>query len=79
MADPALCERIVEALKWIGGPVTARNPAELREKLGISWSNTQFKRALGSLIDRGVVLRSRPNPEGPGDSYQPVTIRLRTS
>lgn len=78
MADPAVCNEVLTSLRHLGGPVTARNIEEFRDKLDLTqYSKTEVKRAMGSLIDRGLVIRSRPRPEGITASAAPITIRLK--
>lgn len=88
MADPVLCERIVGSMTLIGGPVRVDRLIDLKGALGLDmletenahyWvSNTQFKKAVGSLIDRDVLGQTRRPGYSMVDDAS-VTVWLRTS
>lgn len=80
MADPVLCDEILVTLEERGA-VTVDRPGEFKEKAGINpaWSKNQVKKALGSLIDRKLVVRHRPPQQSCSDPGQPITFRPRVA
>ena len=80
MADSILCDEIIVKLEERGF-VRVDRPCDFKSELGINseWSNTQIKRALGSLISRGKVLRHRAELQSCSDNGQPVTYRFAHS
>lgn len=77
MADSILCEEILVRLEE-RGYVRVERLGDFKSELGINpeWSNTQIKRALGSLISNGKVLRHRAGLQSCCDNGQPVTYRF---
>lgn len=72
MADSLICDEILVALER--GSVTVQTHGELRHVCKIHGSSKDVKRALGSLINRGEVIRHRPIPQGCSDQLQPITF-----
>ena len=77
MADAVLCDEILVVLEE-RGPIKVDSGSEFKAQAGINphWSNTAVKRALGSLISSGKVLRVRAQLQGCSDTGQPITYRL---
>ena len=75
MADSLICDQI-EARLLDHGPITVMTHGEFRTKAAISGSSKSVKRALGSMIKRGKVIRHRDSPEGCTPEPQPITFKL---
>lgn len=75
MADQVVCDDILSQLRE-HGPITVASESEFSEVAGVNvaWSKSEVKQALGSLIDRRMVRRHRPRPEGATDPGQPITF-----
>lgn len=74
MADPMICDEIFAALEL--QEVVVDTHGEFRHKADIHGSSKAVKRALGSMIEHGLVTRHRPEPNGCSDVYRPITFRL---
>lgn len=74
MADQLIEDEIHCAL--LEGPVRVPTHGQFRYKAGIGGSSMAVKRALGSMISRGLVLRHRPLPQSCTSGEEPITIRL---
>lgn len=74
MADALICDEIQAALE--NGPIRVKTHNEFRYEAQIHGSADAVKRALGSLIKRGVVKRHRPAPEGCSNQKPPITFEL---
>ncbi len=75
MCDQVVKQLIVERVRELGrvtSPSASYN--DLRQKLGISSSNTVFKRALGSAIGDELVRYHKPSPEGNCDDSRPISL-----
>lgn len=72
MADTLICDEILTALEE--GSATVPTHGAFRTQMGIGGSSKAVKRALGSLIRRGLVVRHRPEPHGCSDDGQPITF-----
>lgn len=75
MSDPLIKDEIFTVLEK--GPITVATYGEFRYAAGVHGSSSEVKRALGSLIRDGVVLRERPAPAGCTAPEQPITFSLR--
>lgn len=77
MADPMICDEIFAALEQ--QEIVVDTHGAFRHKAGIHGSSKAVKRALGSMIKAGKVVRQRPEPEGCSGGYRPITFRLNHS
>ncbi len=77
MADSMICDEIEMALE--DGPIEVPTHGAFRRVAKIHGSSVAVKRALGSLIRRGVVIRHRPKMEGCTEQEPPITFSLSNS
>jgi len=73
MADTVICDEI-EAALLESGPIEVESHGAFRHTAKIHGSADAVKRALGSLIKRGIVIRHRPAPEGCSNQLAPITF-----
>lgn len=77
MADSVIEDEICVVLREKDrGSVTVPTHGMFRYETGVHGSSKEVKRALGSLIKRGVVVRSREPMQGCTDMERPISFRL---
>ena len=72
-------EQIVESITQRISEESKRQYAsdgEFVSSLGLGVPHIRLKRVLGRLVNKGRVIRSRPQSEHPGDSDRPITYWL---
>jgi hypothetical protein len=87
VADPVLCELIIGSMNLIGGPIKVGKIIDLKGVLELDViegaqtrakvSNTQFKKAVGSLVDRKVIGRIRTTSDHSMADTTSITLWLR--
>ena len=77
MADSVIEDEIQTALRESPtGRIVVATHGEFRYQASVNGSSKEVKRALGSLIQRGAVVRSREPMQGCTDVERPITFRL---
>ena len=75
MADAIVRDEICNTLRD-NGSIVVSTYGEFRHVAKINGSSVEVKRALGSLIRDGYVIRSRDPMQGCTDVERPITFRL---
>ena len=75
ISDEQIVDSIIRRISEEGKRQYATD-GEFISSLGLGVSHIRLKRVLGRLVNKGRVIRSRPQPEHPGDSDRPITYRL---
>ena len=75
ISDEQIVESITQRISEEGKRQYASD-VEFVSSLGLGVSHIRLKRVLGRLVNKGRVIRSRPQSEHPGDSDRPITYWL---
>ena len=77
MSDSVIEDEIRTALRESkDGRIVVLTHGMFRHEARVYGSSKSVKRTLGSMIRRGVVLRTRPPMQGCTDTERPITFRL---